>query len=373
MRQSRLRILVLTKRQYTNKDLLDDRFGRLREIPLALANRGHSVRGLCLSYAKREEGWVWDGPVAWKSVNATRLKMPGLLRFLREAALHARTSDVIWACSDSFYGIIGFLLTRISGIPVVFDLYDNYEYFLAGRLPLIRQLYRHALRNCEAVTCVSKPLAELIRMRGRTLGLHVLENAVREDLFMTLDQRESRSAMNLPLTSRIIGSAGALDENRGIQNLFEAFSRLQEGIPDLHLALAGRRRPTLSIPADPRVHDLGELPLEVVPSFLNALDVAVVCNLDNDFGKYCFPQKAREIMACDVPIVAAKVGSMQHLLRNHPEWLYSPNSPVDLARVLDRRLTDRRTGYEAVISWNQAADVLETVLTGVVSERLTTH
>ena len=26
-----LRILVLTKRQYTNKDLMDDRFGRFRE------------------------------------------------------------------------------------------------------------------------------------------------------------------------------------------------------------------------------------------------------------------------------------------------------------------------------------------------------
>jgi glycosyltransferase involved in cell wall biosynthesis len=370
MRYPRLRILVLTKRQYTNKDLLDDRFGRLREIPLALASRGHSVRGLCLSYAVREEGRVLDGPVAWKSVNATPLIIPGLLRFVREAARDARTCDVIWACSDSFYGIIGFLLSRATGVPLVFDLYDNFEFFLAGRLPLIKQLYRHVLRNCEAVTCVSKPLAELIRTRGRTHGLHVLENAVRHDLFMPLDQLECRSAMNLPLTSRIIGTAGALDENRGIQNLFQAFSRLQERIPDLHLALAGRRRTTLPIPFHSRVHDLGELALEAVPSFFNALDAAVVCNLDNDFGRYCFPQKAREIMACDVPIVAANVGSMQHLLRNHPEWLYSPNSPVDLARVLEKRLNDRKTGYEAVISWNKATDVLEAVLTGVVSERL---
>ena len=33
----RMKILVLTKRQYMGKDLLDDRFGRFWEVPLELA------------------------------------------------------------------------------------------------------------------------------------------------------------------------------------------------------------------------------------------------------------------------------------------------------------------------------------------------
>ena len=60
-----------------NKDLISDRFGRFREIPLALAQNGHFVQGLTLSYAKQDEGWFIDGPVLWKSINATRLKVPG--------------------------------------------------------------------------------------------------------------------------------------------------------------------------------------------------------------------------------------------------------------------------------------------------------
>jgi len=32
-----MRIVVLSKRQYTNKDVIDDRYGRLWEIPMALA------------------------------------------------------------------------------------------------------------------------------------------------------------------------------------------------------------------------------------------------------------------------------------------------------------------------------------------------
>ena len=51
-----MRILVLTKRQYMGKDLLDDAYGRFYELPLELAALGHEVRGVCASYRRREEG-----------------------------------------------------------------------------------------------------------------------------------------------------------------------------------------------------------------------------------------------------------------------------------------------------------------------------
>ena len=50
-----MQILVLTKRQYMNKDLIDDRFGRFREIPLEMALKKHKVYGICLSYKKKED------------------------------------------------------------------------------------------------------------------------------------------------------------------------------------------------------------------------------------------------------------------------------------------------------------------------------
>jgi hypothetical protein len=53
-----MKILVLNKRQYMGKDLLDDRFGRFWELPLELARLGHEVRGLALSYRRRPGGYV---------------------------------------------------------------------------------------------------------------------------------------------------------------------------------------------------------------------------------------------------------------------------------------------------------------------------
>ena len=353
------KILVLTKRQYMNKDLLDDRFGRFREIPLELARKGHRVTGLCLSYRFREEGWVSDGPVRWKSINAGLSKISGLARFIAQAARLSREADVIWACSDSFYGIIGLSIARKQRIPLVFDLYDNFEAFLFAKLPLLKQLYRYAVRKSDSLTCISRPLARLVNSYGRNGEVIVLENAVRDDLFRPMDKAAARRNFNLPQDSQIIGTAGALTKNRGISILFEAFEILKAKHHDIHMALAGPR--DVSIPRGKGIHDLGVLPLHRVPMFLNTLDVGIICNECNNFGEYCFPQKAREMMACNIPIVAARVGSMEGLLEEHPGWLYTPNNPNDLAQVIENRLKNRSTDYGPLPSWSDMAEVLEGV------------
>ena len=70
------------------------------------------------------------------------------------------------------------------------------------------------------------------------------------------------------------------------------------------------------------------------PTIFNALDVAVICYANDNYGKYCFPQKTREIMACDVPLVAANVGSLKEIFAHAPEWLYEPGNIASLERLL---------------------------------------
>jgi glycosyltransferase involved in cell wall biosynthesis len=349
------------------KDLIDDRFGRFREIPLSLAQKGHSVQGLCLSYRYKTERLVHDGPVSWQSINATSLMLPGLLRFIIRAYQYARHADVIWACSDSIYGIIGYILSKIYHIPLAFDLYDNFDNFLMARLPVVKQLYRHVVKKCDAVTCVSWPLARLIDSYGGKNQPIILENAVRKDLFLPLNKEKCRKNLKLPQNVRLVGTAGALASNRGIKTLFEAFNIIKSKYQDLHLAVAGPRN--VKIPQSSRIHDLGILPLKKVPFFLNALDIGIVCNLENDFGNYCFPQKAREIMACNIPIVAAKVGSMKELLADKPEWLYNPGDSPSLAKAIEYRLMNRQTNYEVPPSWYELADMLESVIKTIIAQR----
>ena len=359
-----MRILVLTKRQYTNKDLIDDRFGRVREIPLALARRGHHVRGICLSYAHRPSGVVNDGPVRWHSVNAGRLKIPGLLQFIRLSSSECRQADVIWACSDSIYGIIGRRLSRLYRKPLVFDLYDNFEDFAAARMPVVNRLYRAAVRRADAVTVVSLPLSRLIASYGRIGGVWILENGVRTDLFRPMNKSDCRRRLGLPVDAAIVGTAGSLDRNRGIAVLYSAFRQLKSRCPNLHLAVAGPR--DTAPPEGEGIHDLGVLPLEAVPTLFNALDVAVICNQDNAFGRYCHPQKAGEIMACNVPLVAARVGSMAQIFQTNPDWLYEPDNVGSLLSAISARLRKKAIPYPAVPTWDDQAAKLEQCLAAVL-------
>lgn len=355
-----LDILVITKRQYTNKDLIDDHYGRIREIPLNLARKGHRVSGICLSYRKRQEGIHADDGVHWKSVNAGISIVPGLAKFTRHAFQSLRTYDVLWACSDSLFGIIGYILSRRLNKPLVIDLYDNFESFLFARFPVFKALYRHAVRKCEAVTVVSLPLLELVRSYGRSDGVYLIENAVDRKLFFAHERVRCRSKFRLPQQARIIGTAGSLSKSRGIEALFESFQMLALQHPDMHLALAGPR--DVPIPSHPRIHDMGNLEYDQIPLFLSALDVGIICNRKGAFGTYCFPQKAREMMACNVPLVAANVEGTKSLLLDHPDWLFSPMDPGHLTHVVENRFKDRSTDYGPVPAWSDMAGLLEDVL-----------
>ncbi len=359
-----MKILVLTKRQYMGKDLLDDRFGRFWELPAELSRLGHEVQGIALSYRTKPEG-AWapsisssTGSVTWHSLNLFNTPWPGLKRYLRFVQKRGGAFDpeVIWACSDALHAILGYKLAKNGTARLVIDLYDNFESYTATRIPGILPLFKRAVRAADGVTCVSSQLANYIAAQYRCPApVLLLENAIRADLFRPIKQRSCRTHLGLPEDRKIIGMAGALNKSRGISTLYRGFEILAGEDSRVDLAIAGPRPLKNNIPSGTRVHDLGILPLETVPVLLNALDVAAVCNRNSPFGRYNYPQKAREILACGVPIVAAEVGTMKELLRNHPECLYQPGDPRSLARAVRSQLANPTRIEWSVPAWSEMA------------------
>lgn len=357
------------------KDLLDDRFGRFRELPLGLAQLGHDVRGVALSYSRREEQTVLDsdpaanGGVTWTAINSTQGVLPRLGRFVGRASKLAAEfqPDVIWACSDVYHAIFGAWLAKRIQARCVIDLYDNFEAFGASKLPFVLPLFRRAVKEADGVTCFSKRLADyVVRTYHREKPTTVIESGVPRGLFYPLDRNECRQRLNLPQGVNIIGTAGALDDSRGIETLFRAFALLASQSDDIHLALAGARDRRTRIPTGPRVHDLGMLAHQQVAGFVNALDVAVVCYRHSPQGEYSFPQKAYEIIACRVPLIAAAVGSMNELLGDYPGCLYEPENAANLAAAARRQLEQKVIVNREVPSWADSAQRLESFLDQVV-------
>ena len=74
-------------------------------------------------------------------------------------------------------------------------------------------------------------------------------------------------------------------------------------------------------------------------------------------------------MACNIPIVAANVGSMEELFKNHPEWLYEPGNVQALIRTLENRFHNKTTHYAPLPSWSDLAEILEKILVQLQNEK----
>ena len=362
-----MRIALFGKRQYMRKDVLDDRYGRLHDLPWHLAVRGHAVLGLCLSYRPRNQGLIrreLDGALTWHSFNLTRPD-----RYLRRtlALLRDFQPDLLLGCSDSPHIILTAALANWLRLPCVADLYDNFESFGLTRLPGIRSLYRRALHRAAAISCVSQTLVRHIQSTCQPTGpVIALESTIAPGQFQPLNRVVCRQQLGLPLNARLIGTAGALDHNRGIDTLYQAFNSLAERDPNLHLVLAGSARADSPIPTHPRILYLGELPHDHMPTLFNALDIAIICIRDTAFGRYSFPQKAYEMLACGVPLIAAAVGSVGDLLREDRYSLYRPDDAQDLAEKIIGQLAQLRTPDLMIPTWADQAEKLERLLQRII-------
>lgn len=361
-----MRIVYLCKRHYMGKDVIADRYGRLYEQPYQLALRGHEVLGICGSYRKvegRDENHIANsGSMRWIGLEVGSLGSLELPLQYRRMSNLIRDFDpqIIVGASDCPFIIMAFRLARKMNIPFAADLYDHFEAFGLSRIPGVVPLYREALRQAAVVSCVSQPLAELVREQYRAPGEVVaLPSTIDRSLFYPRDQKACRSQFKLPVNARLIGSAGGLSADKGILPLYQAFEGLSKQDPDLHLVLAGQIDPTCPPPTGDRVHYLGKLSHSQVAELFCALDVAVVYLRDTPYGRFSFPQKAFEVSACGVSMAIARVGAMEAVFKKSGAALYEPDNAESLAASVKDLLSQPRKVEMKIMDWADQATVLE--------------
>lgn len=364
-----MKILILTKRQYMGKDLLSDRFGRFWELPLEMARLGHSVQGFCLDYKPHSQHnfhEVEGLPLEWHSINAGFFKIPGLIPYCRAILKAARQfrPDVILTFSDAIYAILGQWLAKKVESKHVIDCYDNFESYVSAKIPFVLHFFKCAVRDAGAVITNSPILAQKIVHEYKPRGtVQPVENGIDPNIFFKHDRNQSRDYFHLPRNAHIMGTAGAIHKNRGIETLLEGFNQISSQFPNLHLVLAGACDPQLRIPRHPQIHYLGMLPLNKIPLLISMLDLAVICNEPSEFANYCFPQKFYEILSCRVPLLAAKIGTMADLLKNHPESLFEPKNMAEFVKKSSLLLKNPNIITDIKIqTWVDLARKMESVL-----------
>jgi len=361
-----MRIAFLCKRQYMGKDVIADRYARLYEIPSQLACHGHTVYSFCLSYQGHEEG-SWEhvapgGKLIWESRSLGHAIVPRLLAYpaLLLRRLREFSPDLIIGASDIPHVALAAWAAQKLDTPYAVDLYDNFESFSQARIPGMVGSLRRAVRGARLVTTTSEPLKDLVVKEYRAKGEVIsMPSTVDKRVFRPLDRAVARRSLGLPLDARLVGTAGGLHRDKGVDALYTAWNSIAARHADAHLVLAGPFDSSFPPPEHPRIHYLGQLPHPRTAELFAALDVGVIYLRDTLFGRYCFPQKAYEMMACELPIVAASVGVMPHLLADLPDSLYRPDDASDLARAVFAQLTTPRLARVAIDDWAQVIGAVE--------------
>jgi glycosyltransferase involved in cell wall biosynthesis len=145
--------------------------------------------------------------------------------------------------------------------------------------------------------------------------------------------------------------------------------RLREVDDRVGLVLAGQLGRGVSLPKVPGVSYFGDLRHEQVPKLLHALDVGVVCNRDSAFGRYCYPQKAVEMLSCGLPIVMADVGMARELMGGCSSALYPSGDSRNLAKAIGWQLENRFLPDGGPWDWDSRVRLLADFLEQVATRR----
>lgn len=355
------RILAICKRAPQQRDLLARPYGRFHHIPAELAARGHEVRVLLPNLRRGPEDRCSLGGVEWRS-RSISLSPHKALSWIKSEASDFKPDWVV-GFSDTWCGWLALIAARHCRARLLVDAYDDYESYMPWNLPL-HQLWRSAVRNADRVTVAGPQLAaKLDALRPGRVRSEILP-MVADASFLPLDRAACRSRLSLPADVPLLGYFGGWGEARGTHLLLDALRQVQTSRPDARLVLSGR--PPADVAGQPGVIALGYLPDDDLPVVLNAVNVACVISANTRFGRFSYPVKLCEAMACAVPVVATATDPIGWMLSKHPGCLV----PVGDARAFASRalalLDAGHIDYGPQQRWTDIAKALDTLLSSAV-------
>ena len=348
-----MKFALLTKRHYTNKDILDDRFGRLFHLPDQLVKLGHD--GLVITgdlHGKRDEKRKING-LNYYSKPLSFTKLYGFIRYSYKLLKQAQP-QVLISSGDSYWGYIGLRLARKLEIPFVFDVYDDYTTFKTNKIPGMKSLFFKAVRDADLIIASGNPLERFLLAYNKSVV--VIENGFDPELFKPISLGVARLEATISEEDVVIGYFGTLRSDLGFEILFEATRLLRKKYPRLRLLLAGCNSTDLDLDSYGFVDYRGVLPQKLIPMLINSCNVVVIPYLQTRFTDMCNACKCAEYLACRVPVVITKVSDFEDVFSQTPEVLCDPGNPEIMATTINNQLKNPRvTRSKDNRTWNNLA------------------
>jgi glycosyltransferase involved in cell wall biosynthesis len=232
--------------------------------------------------------------------------------------------------------ILGALSARLAGVPVVVSSVMGYLVVPQGgaawKIPTYKLAYRAASRRIDRVMAITKTTASQL----------VEDFGVRPDRVQVVYSgvgQEQRQRPPRPADSCVIGSAGMLIPQKGVETFVRAAPLVLATCPQARFVIAGDgpERPALEASAralgvSGRVDFLGFR--EDVPDLMASLDTFVFSAFPTYDG---LPRVILEAMVQRTPVVAARTTPIEEVVTEGATgWLYTPGDAEGLAAAIAR-------------------------------------
>jgi len=249
----------------------------------------------------------------------TRIQIPlFLVGFWLKGVWAARGCDVIH-CHWSISGLIAYLAVRPWGPPIVLSVRGSDIHLLEKGL--MRWLNRMIFRWMDVIVAVSEDIGGKLEREGVAKEkIRIVYNGV-DERFSPGDTREARGRLGLPESRFILLFVGLLVPVKGLDILIEAVRLLND--ERLLCVLVGDGSMLDSLREQVEKADLqesvffaGRRPSQEIPVWMNAADVLVLPSFSE--GR---PNVVLEAQACNLPVVATRVGGTPELITDGVDGL----------------------------------------------------
>ncbi len=288
-----------------------------------------------------------DGPFAQeareKGIHTVILEGASPLKALKALkAMHAKQHYDIIHCHGARGNLMGTLLHRATGVPVVTTVHSDYRLDYLGR-PFSRLTYGTintiALRHLDYRIGVSDAMTDLLISRGFDPDrLFTIYNGLDFTPRSTATSREeylTSCGLCFDQDSVVVGIAARLDAVKDVGTLIRGFAKAYEQAPNLRLLIAGEggqgqelRALAASLLPQGVYHFCGWI--SDTDTFYHALDVNTLTSLSETFP-YAITEGAR----AGLPTVASRVGGIPYLIEHGiTGLLFEAGDPEGLGRCL---------------------------------------
>jgi len=272
----------------------------------------------------------------------------------------------IAVAGDLRSGLPTVIAARLLGIPVVFDLRENYV-GLAQALPadspveylirnptLIGALESVTIRLADAVWVVVEERRNQLLDRGVPLEkVTVVSNT--PDLSDTdenepaVHQTSAEGGCEFDWPGFTLVYVGVINDFRGLDLILEAIAQMRrEGDDSVHVAIAGEgpyrgtlEQQTQRFGIADQVTFVGWLDPDRIPAFLASGDVGVIPHRVSPLTEYTIPNKLFDYMMAGLPIMTRNITPIRRIVEEHDcGWVLPENATASETASRIRQLRD---------------------------------